>query len=83
MNGCDQLFHAVEALFIPDLVHEKDFQVLQFVRHDPNYAFPWTALYDFKLPAELAGQPVPPVCLGTRDSGRAGCRRFCRGLTDS
>ena len=30
-------------------------QVLQFVRHDPNYAFPWTALYDFKLPAEIAG----------------------------
>lgn len=40
---------------------------LQFVRHDPNYAFPWAAIYDFELPTEVVGQPEPPVCLGTQN----------------
>jgi hypothetical protein len=38
--------------------------IIQIVRHDPNFAFPWAALYDFCLPERLQGDPPPPVCTG-------------------
>jgi hypothetical protein len=38
---------------------------IQIIRYDPNYALPWAALYDFRLP-KAAGAPV---CLGTTTSG--------------
>ena len=40
-------------------------ETIQIVRHDPNYAFPWAALYDFDPPEESNA----PVCFG-KVSGR-------------
>ncbi|MGO9118169.1 MAG: hypothetical protein ACLQPD_11230 [Desulfomonilaceae bacterium] len=39
-------------------------RTIQIVRHDPNFAFPWSVVYDFKLPDKIAGASPPPVCLG-------------------
>lgn len=46
--------------------------VLQFVRHDPNYAFPWAVIYDFKLPDDLPGRPPAPVCRGAQNGAPCG-----------
>ncbi|MCB2149389.1 MAG: hypothetical protein KQI81_23110 [Deltaproteobacteria bacterium] len=48
-----------------EAVAKSEGNVLQFVRHDPNYAFPWSVIYDFELPDEIAGQTDPPICLGS------------------
>lgn len=37
-------------------------ETLQFVRHDPDYAFPWPLIYDRKIPE--AGRSTLPVCRG-------------------
>jgi hypothetical protein len=47
-------------------------EVLQFVRYDPNYVFPWSIIYDFKLPDDIAGQPPPPVCRGVKNGKTCG-----------
>jgi hypothetical protein len=41
--------------------HDKLIQVTLLVR---NFAFPWTSIYDFDLPTELAGAPDPMICKG-------------------
>jgi len=41
-------------------------ETVQIVRHDPNYAFPWAAVYDFLLPDD----PSAPVCLGVEPDGK-------------
>lgn len=42
----------------------KEDDTIQIVRHDPNFAFPWSVIYDFQLPQKIAGEPPPHVCLG-------------------
>lgn len=57
---------------------------LQFVRDDPNFVFPWTVIYDFGLPARIAGAEPLPVCLGVdpvdparRCSHKSGDKVYC------
>ncbi|NOT58754.1 MAG: hypothetical protein HOP19_00860 [Acidobacteria bacterium] len=45
--------------------------IIQIVRHDPNFAYPWPVIYDFQLPTKIAGAPAPPVCLGGVDAAAA------------
>ena len=47
-------------------------RTVQFVRDDPNFVFPWSILYDFNRPERLAGDPPPPVCLGTAPGASPG-----------
>lgn len=44
-------------------------KVIQVVRLDPGYVFPWQGLYVFDLPLEIDGEPPPPVCRGLDDRG--------------
>jgi hypothetical protein len=56
-------------------------RALQIARHDPNFAFPWSIVYDFPLPKEISGRPPAPVCVGeafddgitATPSSRRGC----------
>jgi hypothetical protein len=41
-------------------IREESDQVLQIVRHDPNYAFPWSLLYDFSAPKAGKGEAPCP-----------------------
>jgi hypothetical protein len=47
------------------LSRERD-RVIQIVRLDPNYALPWTGLYDFLLPDDLSNAEV---CIGVTATG--------------
>jgi len=38
--------------------------ILQIVRHDTNFVFPWAAVYDFRRPEAIEGAPPPRVCTG-------------------
>lgn len=40
--------------------------IIQAVNISPDYAFPWTAIYDFSLPRRISGQLTPQVCDGFR-----------------
>jgi hypothetical protein len=50
------------------LAQEED-RTIQIVRYDPRNAFPWTGLYVFTLPLDVAGAPPARVCRGTRPDG--------------
>jgi hypothetical protein len=41
-------------------------EVIQVVRFDPNFVFPWAAVYDFPLPTSVVGAPPPEVCPGVK-----------------
>ncbi|MGI8803146.1 MAG: hypothetical protein ACR2KV_13410 [Solirubrobacteraceae bacterium] len=41
-----------------------DDEVIQVIRLDPSFAFPWPLLYDWDLPDRNEGDPPPPLCLG-------------------
>lgn len=56
-----RLFGEVDKVELSELKNERD-RVIQVVRFDAEFAFPWVALYDFKLPRE--GRPPEPVCSG-------------------
>jgi hypothetical protein len=53
------------------MLRESKGEVLQFVRLDPNYAFPWSVVYDYRLPITAAAVP-PPVCRGEKDGQPCG-----------
>jgi hypothetical protein len=40
-------------------------ETIQVIRHNANYAFPWTVMYDFKTPDLRPGDPTPLVCMGS------------------
>jgi hypothetical protein len=40
-------------------------EIIQITRHDPAFAFPWPAIYDFPLPKKVVAAPPARVCLGT------------------
>jgi hypothetical protein len=42
---------------------------IQIIRFDPNFVLPWVAIYDFELPPDVVGAPVPKVCQGTKIVG--------------
>lgn len=46
-------------------------ETIQVIRHNANYAFPWTVMYDFKTPDLRPGDPLPPVCLGRKNGNAA------------
>ncbi len=39
-------------------------QIIQITRHDPAFAFPWPAIYDYPLPKKVTGGPPARVCMG-------------------
>ena len=41
-------------------------ETIQIVRFDPNFVFPWPAIYDFELPAPVVGATPPEVCRGVK-----------------
>jgi len=45
-------------------------QTMQFVRNDPDYAFPWTLIYDYPIPKASDDSPLL-VCNGQSQSGAA------------
>jgi hypothetical protein len=47
-----------------DVIEISD-ETLQIIRYDPNYAFPWAALYDFEPPQD----PQAEVCFGVDEAG--------------
>jgi CHAT domain len=46
------------------MIRSSQDKILQFVRHDIGYAFPWSIIYDFKLPPNIIGQEPQQVCRG-------------------
>jgi hypothetical protein len=40
--------------------------LIQIVHYAYNFPFPWPLLYDFDLPENIAGAPLPDVCKGFR-----------------
>jgi hypothetical protein len=56
----DALFEALRSV-----AKERD-KTIQIIRYDPNYALPWSAFYDFDLPAGDA-----PICRGMTERGDA------------
>jgi len=44
-------------------------ETIQVIRHNANYAFPWTIMYDFKTPDLKPGDPVPSICMGNAPVG--------------
>jgi hypothetical protein len=44
---------------------------IQIGRHNLNYSFPWSILYDYNLPPDIHGGPDYPVCIGKKfDEGK-------------
>jgi hypothetical protein len=39
-------------------------EIVQIVRLQDDFYFPWTLIYDYPLPERIAGQPAKPVCDG-------------------
>jgi hypothetical protein len=56
-------------------------KIIEILRVDVNYAFPWQVIYDFALPSAIAGSTDPPVCRGFAEgtSGPLGERRCSHG----
>lgn len=53
-------------------------EIIQIVRYDQNYLFPWSVLYDFPIPKQIArGTPVK-VCDGFRREDKNSQRYSCR-----
>ena len=63
-----------QADLLRPLIHSSG-EALQVVRYDLERPFPWAAIYDFKVPAEVAGQPAD-VCRG--GAGCVGCEEGVR-----
>ena len=70
----DQLITRNQAALRPfQEVARSSGETLQIVRHDIDYAFPWTLLYDFALPRGRR-QAAAPVCRGQgADGGACSC----------
>ena len=52
-------------------------EIIQVVRAEPNFAFPWTIIYDYSLPPKIAGEPPPQVCMGVNCSHGPGDQAYC------
>jgi hypothetical protein len=62
----NKLWTDAPAAFQPALTRLRDGsdEVIQIVRYDQNYLFPWAVLYDFPTPEEISGQAPVAVCRG-------------------
>ena len=52
-------------------------QIIQAVHLALNFPFPWTILYDFKLPEAIAEAPAPEICRGFRRQKKDGAFYSC------
>lgn len=64
-----------------DVIRTSD-QILQIVRFDENYLFPWSILYDFAEPPDIVGAPEPEVCRGFTRVHADGRPFSCRECLD-
>ncbi|WP_432842746.1 hypothetical protein [Dactylosporangium sp. CA-092794] len=55
-------------------------QSIQIIRAQPDRAVPWSLVYDWPLPREIAGRRPPEVCLGRCDHTAADGRACVRGF---
>jgi hypothetical protein len=62
-------------------VRERD-KLIQAVHLVRNFAFPWTAIYDFALPPNVVGDPVPTICKDFRRKKADGTPYSCGECLD-
>lgn len=46
------------------LLRNRSDQSIQIIRHDINFSFPWTAVYDYRVPDDSSSSTLAPICMG-------------------
>jgi hypothetical protein len=60
-------FEEGELDLLDEIKHATGDEVVQIVRLDPSFAFPWTLFYDWPLPSWNEGDPPPAFCFGGKE----------------